>query len=123
MQCYVNVSSHWPIRTGFLERNRELIKQSSYGTIGTATTVNQQLNYRVKRNPQTADSRDNAKTLRNQYAVLLGQTWLIHVSCRNLTRVLNMSNNFKELLKSSTSPLVVYPMLVAFAEAVGDVKL
>ena len=49
MQCYVNVSSHWPIRTGFLELNREL-KQSSYGT---ATTVNQQLNYRVKRNPQT----------------------------------------------------------------------
>ena len=46
-----------------------------------------------------------------------------HVSCRNLTRVLNMSNNFKELLKSSTSLLVVYPMLVAFAEAVGDVNL
>ena len=45
------------------------------------------------------------------------------VSGRNLTRLLNMSNNFKELLKSSTSLLVVYPMLVAFAKAVGDVKL
>ena len=45
-----------------------------------------------------------------------------HISCRNLTRVLSMSNNFKELLKSSTSLLVVYSMLVAFAKAVGDVK-
>ena len=46
-----------------------------------------------------------------------------HGSCSNLTHVLNMSNNFKELLKRSTSLLVVYPMLFAFAEAVGDVKL
>ena len=45
-----------------------------------------------------------------------------HVSCRNLTCVLNMSNYFKELLKSSTSLLVVYPMLVAFAEAVPLAK-
>ena len=41
-----------------------------------------------------------------------------HVSCRNLTCVLNMSNYLKEFLKYSTSLLVVYPMLVAFAEAV-----
>ena len=42
---------------------------------------------------------------------------------RRICRLLNMSNNFKELLISSTSLLVVYPMLVAFAKAVGDVKL
>ena len=46
-----------------------------------------------------------------------------HVSCRNLMRVLSMLNNFKELLNSSTSFLVVYSIVVAFAKAVGDVKL
>ena len=42
-----------------------------------------------------------------------------HVSCRNLIRVLSMLNNFKELLNSSTSFLMVYWILVAFC----DVKL
>ena len=37
-----------------------------------------------------------------------------------LACVFNMSNNLRELLKSSSSLLLVYPMLVAIPEAVGD---